>query len=103
MLLVEDLATDGGSKVRFAEAIRAAGGRIGHTVVVFYYGIFAGGEATLAGHGLRLHYLATWRDVLAEARSAERFDAATLREVEAFLDAPLDWSAANGGTDRVSA
>lgn len=102
VLLVEDLATDGGSKVRFAEAIRAAGGEVAHTVVVFYYGIFSGSEAALAGHGLRLHYLATWRDVLAEARAAGRFDAETLREVEAFLDAPLDWSGAHGGADRVS-
>jgi orotate phosphoribosyltransferase len=103
VLLVEDLATDGGSKVRFAEAIRAAGGDVGHTAVVFFYGIFPGGEAALAAHGLRLHHLATWRDVLAEARAQGRFDAETLQEVAAFLDAPLDWSAAHGGTDRASA
>ncbi|MBA3323960.1 MAG: orotate phosphoribosyltransferase [Rhodobacteraceae bacterium] len=103
VLLVEDLATDGGSKLRFAEAIRAAGGAVAHTVVVFYYGIFPSSEAMLAEHGLRLHRLATWRDVLAEARAAERFDAATLAEVEAFLTAPLAWSGANGGVDRLSA
>ena len=40
VLLVEDLTTDGGSKLRFAEAIRAAGGEVAHTFVVFYYGIF---------------------------------------------------------------
>jgi orotate phosphoribosyltransferase len=99
VLLVEDLATDGGSKVRFAEAVRAAGGEVAHTVVVFFYGIFAGSEAALAEHGLRLHYLATWRDVLAEARTAGRFDDTTIREVAAFLDAPLDWSAAHGGAE----
>ncbi len=103
VLLVEDLATDGGSKVRFAEAIRAAGGVVAHTSVVFFYGIFPDSEAALAGHGLRLHYLATWRDVLAEARAAGRFDAATLGEVEAFLDAPLAWSEEHGGVDRLSA
>ncbi len=103
VLLVEDLATDGGSKIRFAEAVRAAGGVVAHTSVVFFYGIFPQSERVLAEHGLTLHYLATWRDVLAEARAAGRFDAGTLREVEAFLDAPLDWSAANGGVDRVSA
>jgi orotate phosphoribosyltransferase len=97
VLLVEDLATDGGSKIRFAEAVRAAGGEVAHTAVVFYYGIFPRSEPTLAEHGLRLHWLATWRDVLAEARAAARFDAATFAEVEAFLDAPLDWSAAHGG------
>ncbi len=103
VLLVEDLATDGGSKVRFAEAVRAAGGEVAHTVVVFFYGIFPQSEAVLAGHGLRLHWLATWQDVLAEARTGARFDAETLREVEAFLDTPLAWSAANGGADNVTA
>ncbi len=101
VLLVEDLATDGGSKVRFAEAIRTAGGTVAHTSVVFFYGIFPDSEAGLAAHGLRLHYLATWRDVLAEARAAALFDASTLAEVEAFLDAPLAWSATHGGVDEL--
>ena len=97
VLLVEDLTTDGGSKLKFVDAIREAGASCAHTVVVFYYGIFPEVPARLAEHGLTLHYLATWRDVLAEARAAGHFDAATLDQVEAFLDAPLDWSAANGG------
>ena len=78
VLLVEDLTTDGGSKLRFAEAIRAAGGEVAHTFVVFFYGIFPQTEPALAAHGLKLHYLATWRDVLAEARAGGHFDAATL-------------------------
>ena len=97
ILLVEDLTTDGGSKLRFAEAIRSAGGEVAHTFVVFFYGIFPQTIDVLAGHGLRLHYLATWRDVLGEARSGSHFDPATLAEVEAFLAAPLAWSAAHGG------
>lgn len=102
VLLVEDLATDGGSKIRFAEAVRAAGGEVAHTSVVFFYDIFPRSEAVLAEHGLTLHYLATWRDVLAEARASARFDAATLGEVESFLDAPLAWSAAHGGVDKIA-
>ena len=102
VLLVEDLATDGGSKIRFAEAIRAAGGTCAHTLVVFYYGIFAQSLEVLAGHGLSLHYLATWHDVLAEARAGGHFDAGTLDEVERFLGAPLEWSAAHGGVDRIA-
>jgi len=99
VLLVEDLATDGGSKLRFAEAVRTAGGEVAHTFVVFFYGVFARSEAVLLEHGLKLHYLATWRDVLAEARAGAHFDAATLAAVEAFLAAPLEWSAANGGVE----
>lgn len=101
VLLVEDLTTDGGSKLRFAEAVRAAGAEVGHTFVVFFYDIFPRTEAALAEHGLRLHWLATWRDVLAEARASRNFDEATLGEVEAFLGAPLEWSTAHGGVTEV--
>jgi orotate phosphoribosyltransferase len=102
VLLVEDLTTDGGSKLKFAEALRTAGAEVGHTFVIFYYGVFPQTEVVLAGHGLKLHHLATWADVLDEARAGSHFDAATLREVERFLAAPLDWSAAHGGADRVA-
>jgi orotate phosphoribosyltransferase len=102
VLLVEDLTTDGGSKLKFAEAIRTAGMTCAHTLVVFYYGIFREAESVLARNGLRLHYLATWADVLAEARAAGHFDAGTLAEVESFLNAPLEWSAAHGGAERVA-
>src|SRR5690606_2944532 len=40
VLLVEDLATDGRSKVNFVEALRRAGARIDHAFVIFHYGIF---------------------------------------------------------------
>ncbi len=102
VLLVEDLTTDGGSKLTFAKALRVAGAEVSHTLVVFSYGIFPQTEAVLAEHGLALHHLATWREVLAEARAGKHFDAETLAEVAAFLDAPLAWSAAHGGVDRVA-
>ena len=100
VLLVEDLATDAGSKVGFADAIREAGGEVAHTFVVFYYDVFAEAEATLAAAGLTLHRLTTWREVLAESRAAGHFDEATHAAVEAFLDDPLGWSAAHGGEYR---
>lgn len=95
VLLVEDLTTDGGSKVRFAEALRVAGASVEHTFGLFFYDIFAGTRDALAGHGLRLHNLATWRDVLAEAGAY--CDARTVAEVSAFLGDPLGWSDAHGG------
>ncbi|MBB5514322.1 orotate phosphoribosyltransferase [Rubricella aquisinus] len=97
VLLVEDLATDGGSKVNFVKAIRKAGATCDHTFVVFYYDIFKDTHEALAKDGITLHWLATWWDVLAVAREEKRFDEATLDQVEAFLNAPLEWSAANGG------
>ena len=93
---------DGGSKLKFAEALRAAGATCAHTFVIFYYGVFPEVPATLARHGLALHALATWRDVLAEARAGAHFDSETLAEVEAFLAAPVAWSAAHGGADTIA-
>ncbi len=98
VLLVEDLTTDGGSKLKFVEAIRKAGASCNHTVVAFFYDIFEGSVENLQDHGVSLHYLATWRDVLAAARANGQFDAATLDQVESFLGDPLAWSDARGGT-----
>jgi orotate phosphoribosyltransferase len=91
VLLVEDLTTDGGSKLSFVDAIRDTGATCGHTAVIFYYGIFPETEKTLGDHGIALHHLCTWWDVLAEARAQAVFDAATLAEVEAFLNDPHAW------------
>ena len=93
VLLVEDLTTDGGSKLSFVDAIRETGASCAHTAVIFYYGIFPETEPRLADHGVTLHYLCTWWDVLAEARRGNDFDTATLDAVEAFLRAPRDWQA----------
>ncbi|WP_420392422.1 orotate phosphoribosyltransferase [Acuticoccus sp.] len=100
-LLVEDLATDGGSKVRFAEALRAAGAEVAHCFVIFHHDIFAGSEAALAAHGLTIHALARWRDVLSLARQRGTPDAAAIAEVDGFLADPLGWSSARGGVDRL--
>ena len=94
VLLVEDLTTDGGSKLSFVDAIRETGASCAHTAVIFYYGIFPDTEKTLGDHGVALHYLCTWWDVLAEARAQSAFDAATLAEVETFLKAPRAWQEA---------
>lgn len=94
ILLIEDLATDGGSKLSFVDAIREAGGTCAHTAVIFYYGIFPDVLPNLARAGIRLHHLCTWWDVLAAARESTAFDEATLGEVERFLAAPRAWQEA---------
>ena len=95
VLLVEDLTTDGGSKLSFVDAIRDTGATCAHTAVIFYYGIFPETTQRLAGHGVSLHHLCTWWDVLAEAKAQAVFDAQTLAEVETFLTDPRAWQAAN--------
>lgn len=94
VLLVEDLTTDGGSKISFVDAIRDTGASCAHTAVIFYYDIFPETTKTLGDHGVTLHHLCTWWDVLAEARRRGAFDTETLDEVESFLKAPRAWQEA---------
>jgi orotate phosphoribosyltransferase len=94
VLLVEDLTTDGGSKVRFIEALRKAGAQVAHTYVVFHYGIFAESLTTMAELDVNLHALATWWDVLEVARARSLYTPDQLDTVEAYLDDPEGWSAA---------
>ena len=96
-LLVEDLATDGGSKLNFIEAIRQAEGKVSDALVVFHYGIFPQSVTTLAELGVTLHGLATWWDVLEAADTAGRLGPAERDEVRAFLHDPEGWSAGHGG------
>ena len=97
VLLVEDMTTDGGSKLSFVDAIRETGATCAHTAVIFSYGIFPEITRTLGDHGVALHALCTWWDVLTEAKAQGHFDAETLAGVEAFLHDPRGWQAARGG------
>lgn len=92
VLLVEDLTTDGGSKLSFVDAIRETGATCPATAVIFYYDIYPETVGRLEEHGVQLIHLCTWWDVLAEARRRESFDTGTLDAVEAFLKAPRDWA-----------
>ncbi|MBD3678392.1 MAG: orotate phosphoribosyltransferase [Rhodobacteraceae bacterium] len=95
VLLVEDLTTDGGSKLSFVDAIRDTGASCAHTAVIFYYGIFPETIDRLGEHGVALHHLCTWWDVLAEARAQGAFAAGTLDAVEEFLRDPRGWQEAH--------
>ncbi|HEX6093146.1 MAG TPA: orotate phosphoribosyltransferase, partial [Dongiaceae bacterium] len=96
-LLVEDLATDGGSKVNFVNAIRDGEGQIAHAFVVFHYGIFPQSLETLGKLGVKLHGLATWWDMLEAAKVTGLLSGPDATEVRAFLENPEGWSSAHGG------
>lgn len=97
VLLVEDLATDGGSKLAFVKAIRDAGAVCNHTFVVFFYGAFPGALDRLAKEDVSLLYLCTWADVLVAAEAGDYFDADKIAGVRDFLKDPIGWSTAHGG------
>ncbi len=97
VLLVEDLATDGASKIIFVEALRDAGATVTDAFVIFFYGVFPGAMQDLEKSGVRLHHLATWWDVLDVAEKEALFTGDAIAQVRAFLEDPVAWSAAHGG------
>jgi orotate phosphoribosyltransferase len=103
ILLVEDLTTDGRSKIIFCNALRQAGAIVSHTFVIFYYNIFPQTNRLLADNNLEMLYLATWWDVLSVSKKMNYFDNQTIKEVETFLNNPIEWSAAHGGASEYPA
>lgn len=91
VLLVEDLASEGTSKLNFVQAIRAAGGVIAHSFVIFHYGIFPSSIDSLKAEGVALHALATWHDVLDLADRRGSFTPEQYAAIKSFLDAPDAW------------
>jgi len=97
VLLMEDLATDGKSKVNFIKALRDAEGKCDHCFVIFFYDIYPQSKKILGDLGVTLHSLTTWRDVLAVAKASGKFELKMLTEVEKFIQDPAGWSKAHGG------
>jgi orotate phosphoribosyltransferase len=97
VLLIDDLATDGRTKINFCTALRDAGGKVEHVFVLFYYDIFPQSEKFLDDIGVQLHALATWADILTIANDNTKYDNEVLAEVNDFLSDPIGWSRAQGG------
>ena len=98
VLLVEDMTTDGGSKVNFCNALREAGAQGRPRLGVLLLRHLPRGQEDPGRSRRNLHSLATWWDVLAVAKESGKFDAAKLAEVENFMHDPAGWSKAHGGT-----
>jgi orotate phosphoribosyltransferase len=103
VLLVEDMTSDGRSKINFCNALREAGAKVEHVLVFFFYDIFPEAPKILSDLGVTLHSLATWWDVLAVAKASGKFDPAKLAEVEKFMHDPAAWSKDHGGISAVAA
>ena len=91
VLLVEDLATDGGSKFSFVDAIRTAGGNCRYSSVVFYYDIFPEATRKLKEHGIELLYLTNWQAIIDSQRIRTLLSSAEIREISTFLENPKYW------------
>jgi orotate phosphoribosyltransferase len=94
VLLVEDLITDGGSKVGFLEAIAQVGGQVSEALVLFDRQ--QGGSELLAARGVRLHAVTDRQNALKAGEEAGLLTAAERRSVDAYFSDPAAWHAERG-------
>jgi orotate phosphoribosyltransferase len=92
VLLVEDLVTDGRSKLAFKEGIERAGGVVEHCLCIFeYYSELAGlaeARSRLKEHGLELHSLTNWDELLELMLGEGQITSAQQEQILAFLRDP---------------
>jgi len=91
-LLVEDLMTDGKSKINFIDNIRSHEIRCNLGIVVFKYNIFEDADIILKKNNIEVHYLTDWEEVYNEICQMDKFGSDVLTEIRKFLDDPIDWS-----------
>lgn len=97
VLLVDDISTDGRSKIELCRALRAMEARVDHVLVMFFYDVFPEARALLSALRVQLHYLATWRDILAEAGTSGYLPPEAVQDAQRFVQDPARWSLEHGG------
>ena len=63
-ILIEDMATDGGSKIHFINSMRKAHLLVKDIFVVFFYDIYPSAKENIKKMKINLNYLASWKDIL---------------------------------------
>ena len=63
-ILIEDMATDGGSKIHFINSMRKAHLSVKDIFVVFFYDIYPNAKENMKKMRVNLNYLASWKDIL---------------------------------------
>ncbi len=96
VVLVEDLATDGGSKIIFVEAMRKSGLLVKDIFVIFYYDVFNFKESKLSKLNVKMHSLCTWKDIITVMEKRNLFNNNDINNLKDFLSDPDGWRSKNG-------
>ncbi len=95
-ILIEDLATDGGSKKNFINTMRKSGLKVNDIFVIFYYDIFDINKTPLAKLNINMHSLCTWHDVITTMKKNKIYSKRNIQDLTFFLNNPLEWRKKNG-------
>tara|TARA_Y100000590_G_scaffold1926_1_gene2480 strand:+ start:20994 stop:21629 length:636 start_codon:yes stop_codon:yes gene_type:complete len=84
-ILIEDLATDGASKISFIKAMRDNNLSITDTFVIFYYDTFNSSKTELEKLGIKIHCLCNWNDILEIVKKEKMLLNSEILKIEKFL------------------
>ena len=91
VILIEDLATDGGSKIIFLEALQKAKLKVSDIFVIFYYDIFDFKKSALNSFNIKIHSLCTWKDIIQVIKQNKIYSLKDIANLEIFLNDPDLW------------
>jgi len=91
IILIEDLATDGGSKVIFLEALKKENLIVSDIFVIFYYDIFDIKNTPLSSFNINIHSLCTWKNIIEVLRVKKLYTIEQIKNLENFLYNPDEW------------
>lgn len=90
-ILIEDLATDGGSKIIFVEALQKSNLKITDIFVIFHYDIFDIRNTPLGSQNIKIHALCTWKNIIEVIKLKKLYSFNCIKNLESFLDDPDQW------------
>ena len=90
-ILIDDLATDGGSKVIFTEVLRKFNINVSDIFVIFYYNIFDISKTPLATLDVKIHYLCKWKNIIDIVQKNEILSNDEIENLQFFLTEPEKW------------
>lgn len=94
-ILIEDLATDGHSKIIFINALRKFNIIVSDIFVIFYYDIFDISKTPLATMDIKIHYLCTWKNIINIIQKKEILSKNNIVNLKFFLTDPEKWRLLN--------
>lgn len=87
-VIVDDVCTDGQTKIAAAQRLRTTGARLTHAVV--FVDRESGGRARLQDHNIRLHACYTLRELVVNAHCAQRISDSACQSVMDYLGRGFD-------------
>ena len=63
-ILIEDMATDGGSKIHFIKSMRKSKLSVKDIFVIFFYDIYPSAKKNIKKMNVNLNYLTSWNEIL---------------------------------------